>query len=108
MTRIIEDNTYNELDNTSNCPSKHSQGNLTHRNTQSNAHLNTQSKLTQSRLSAIPHGPPLTSGGYNSTHQSNTNRIRRDDRSESGYSMNSNVSVAESIISRSIARKGKF
>ena len=47
--------------------------------------------------------PPMSTSGSRVP-----NSRRGDDRSESGYSMNSNVSVAESIISKSVARKGKF
>ena len=62
------------------------------------------STLNAARLESLGRAPPLTGSGA----MSRMGTSRRDDRSESGYSVASNVSVAESVISRAISRKGKF
>jgi hypothetical protein len=59
------------------------------------------STLNAAKLATLSNGPPLTAS-------SRLGMSRRDDRSESGYSVGSNVSVAESIISKAVSRKGKF
>lgn len=67
--------------------------------------ISTSNTLNAARLLSLgsSKGPSMSSRGSRVPMSK-----RGDDRSESGYSMNSNVSVAESIISKSIARKGKF
>ena len=69
-------------------------------------HIPEEQRLTKEALKA---GGVMNSArtGYNSIRIPLTSRSR-DDKSESGFSTKSNRSVAETIISRAVSRKGKF
>ena len=74
--------------------------------TGSNAGRTFSSTLNASRLQSLGNGSMLNATGPMGT--SRLGQSKRDDRSEAGFSVASNVSVAESVISKSISRKGKF
>ena len=69
-------------------------------------HIPEEQRLTKEALKA---GGVMNSArtGYNPIRIPLTSRSR-DDKSESGFSTKSNRSVAETIISRAVSRKGKF
>ena len=69
-------------------------------------HIPEEQRLTKEALRA---GGVMNSArtGYSSVRIPITSRSR-DDKSESGFSVRSNRSVAETVISRAVSRKGKF
>ncbi len=65
-------------------------------------------KNLEKTFGASPMKSPRSNLGSARSVNSYSNRLKSSPRSESGYSVNSNISVAESVISRAMSRKGKI